>query len=98
MLEEKATEDLGFAKDLFPPEKSIFNALFKNFDLQEDNQFKFVFPNDDSPIYPVFKAIENFIEISTEPVAYQELKELMASPPFGIKEGLMPLIFKTFIF
>ena len=100
MLEEKATEDLGFAKDLFPPEKSIFNALFKNFDLhlQEDNQFKFVFPNDDSPIYPVFKAIENYIETSTEPVAYQELKDLMASPPFGIKEGLMPLIFIAFYF
>ena len=46
----------------------------------------------------VFKAIENLIEASQEPVAYQELKELMAAPPFGIKEGLMPLIFMAFYF
>ena len=100
MLEAKSLENLGFAEDLFPPEKSIFNALFKNFDLHQEaeGQFKFVFPKEDSEIFPVFRAIENFIEASQEPVAYQELKELMAAPPFGIKEGLMPLIFMAFYF
>tara|TARA_B100000927_G_scaffold40408_1_gene28888 strand:- start:140 stop:1822 length:1683 start_codon:yes stop_codon:yes gene_type:complete len=100
MLEEKTTKNLGFVEDLFPPEKSIFDALFKNFDLhlEAESQYRFVFPKEDSEIFPVFKAIENFIEASQEPVAYQELKELMAAPPFGIKEGLMPLIFMAFYF
>jgi hypothetical protein len=100
MLEAKPIENLGFAADLFPPEKSIFNALFKNFGLHQEaeGQFKFVFPKENSEIFPVFRAIENFIEASQEPVAYQDLKELMAAPPFGIKEGLMPLIFMAFYF
>ena len=100
MLEEKTAKNLGFAEDLFPPEKSIFNALFQNFDLHQEaeGQFKFIFPKEDSEIFPVFKAIESFIEASQEPVAYQELKDLMAAPPYGIKEGLMPLIFMAFYF
>ena len=66
MLEAKSLENLGFAEDLFPPEKSIFNALFKNFDLHQEaeGQFKFVFPKEDSEIFPVFETIESFIEAS----------------------------------
>ena len=100
MLEHKNESDLGFEAELFPPEKSVYNALFKNHDLhgESENTYNFKLPDSSSPFFAVFQKLEEFIQDSNEPVSYSTLKEIMSAPPFGLKEGVMPLIFMSFYF
>lgn len=91
-------EDLGIEK--FPAEKSIYRALLKatglhyqtqsgGWALAEASQL-----DKDNKFYPVWKCIEDFL-VSTKDDAKSliELNEKLYSAPFGIKEGVLPLLY-----
>ena len=91
-------EDLGIEK--FPAEKSIYRSLFKatglhyktdsdKWALAEAHQL-----DKDNNFYPVWKRIEEFL-ISTKDNSKSliELNEELYSAPFGIKQGVLPLLY-----
>jgi len=91
-------EDLGFEK--FPAEKSIYRSLFKatglhyqkksgDWALAEADQL-----DKDNKFYPVWKRIEEFL-ISTKDDSKSliNLNEELYSAPFGIKQGVLPLLY-----
>ena len=91
-------EDLGIEK--FPAEKSIYRSLFKatglhyqtksgSWALADTNQL-----DKENKFYPVWRHIEEFL-ISTkdESKSFIELNEELYSAPFGIKQGVLPLLY-----
>ena len=104
LLQDVDKEDLGI--DKFPAEKSIYRSLLKapglhikaadgkwkltDFsELKKDNEFNF---------YPVWKRIDEFIK-STEnhPKSFIELSQELYAPPFGIKQGVLPILYAVAI-
>ena len=91
-------EDLGIEK--FPAEKSIYRSLLKatglhyqkksgEWGLAEARQL-----DKDNKFYPVWKRIEDFlIDTKDNSKSLVELNEELYSAPFGIKEGVLPLLY-----
>ena len=94
-------EDLGI--DKFPPEKSIYRSLFKATGLHyknKNNIWKFASYedllklNNNSSIVPVWKRIYDFlVNTKDTPSSLIELNEELYSAPYGIKEGVLPLLY-----
>ncbi|WP_321528566.1 hypothetical protein [Sedimenticola selenatireducens] len=103
MFNCESDSDLGIEK--FPPEKAIYRSCLRETKLHtlgEDGQWVFRGPksakkaDDPCNIYPVWHRIEKFLD-STEQEAKSliELNRELMSPPFGIKEGMLPILFLT---
>ncbi len=89
-------KDLGIEK--FPPEKSMYRSvLLENKIHQELNgEWKLVSPAASSTLKPAWLLIEKFLEESNQkPRAVSELFEELASPPYGLKLGFLPVLFLT---
>jgi hypothetical protein len=95
MLEKSSEADLGIEK--FPPEKAIYRAVLQapGFHRQLDEIFRFGKPlNAASNIGPVWQEIEAFLDGSTNnPTQISVLFERLKERPFGVKAGLLPIIF-----
>ncbi len=94
MVSNPDKEDLGIEK--FPAEKAMYRAVLRETEIhiKVGEQWKFAEPTKKSSIYPAWKAMEVFLE-STEkkPRSFSELAEIMSKPPYGIKNGLLPILF-----
>ena len=98
MLSDQKKANLGFDDDHFPPEKSIFHALFLKHNLYKES-FKggeFIYPDKNSEFFEVYKAIKSALSKADEPISFKNLQEIMSNRPFGIKQGLHPLVFMAF--
>jgi hypothetical protein len=98
MLENGDKEDLGF--DKFPAEKAMYRALLSatGIHAQVDGSWRFQVPTADRKhILPAWNAIEDFLD-STEgsPKAISALFEVLAEAPYGIKNGVLPILFLAF--
>lgn len=101
MFNNEAEADLGI--DQFPPEKAIYRACLRETKLHVPDDvgiWSFQGPksarrsDDPCNIYPVWQRIDAFLD-STEQQAKSLIDlnlELMA-PPYGIKEGLLPILY-----
>tara|TARA_B100001123_G_scaffold99773_1_gene115159 strand:- start:666 stop:3431 length:2766 start_codon:yes stop_codon:yes gene_type:complete len=98
MLNDQEKPELGFDKEHFPPDKSIFYALFLKHQLCEisSNRTRFIYPEKNSEFFEVYEAIKETLLKVDEPVSFKELQEKMSDSPFGIKQGLHPLVFMAF--
>jgi len=90
--------DLGIEK--FPAEKGIYLALLKATGLHKkvNGKWQLVSPHKENPsnIYPAWKKITDFLEKSeTKPQSFAELNADLKSPPYGIKEGVLPVLYAT---
>ena len=96
-------EDLGI--DKFPPEKAIYRALLKASGIhqKEKDHWKIMDPTkqkssekDHYNIRPVWKKIKSFI-FSTKkmPKSFAELDKNLLAPPYGLKAGILPLMYFT---
>lgn len=99
MFEHGHEEDLGIEK--YPAEKSMYRALLKATALhhKSDNGWQFglstVF-KDKYRIRPVWQAIEKQLnDTETEPFSVAELFARLAQPPYGLKAGVIPVLFLT---
>ncbi len=99
MLLQSHQEDLGFEKDKFPPEKSIYRSLFKEtgVHVEKNGRWQLVSPNENRYKFAqVWQGIDNFIAENNSSSQLVALYEYLTAPPFGIQYGVLPLLFVAY--
>jgi len=98
MLEAQKAEDLGI--DKFPAEKAMYRAVLSATGLHafENGYWQFQAPrmsgNDSSRLQPMWDSVIEHLEIQNgAPVTLGVIYKKLAQPPFGIKAGLLPILF-----
>lgn len=87
----------------FPPERSMYESLLKAGGLHRPAELeRWAFtsppPNDPLQLEPVWAAIDNYIfALPPEPRSVQVLFEQLAEPPYGLTEGIMPVLLCAFL-
>lgn len=99
LLHNVDKQDLGIEK--YPAEKGIYLALLKAARLHKeiDGKWQLASPNkDENPlnIYPVWEKITDFLEkTENKPRSFAELNADLKAPPYGVKEGVLPILYAT---
>lgn len=97
LLDNSNKEELGFEKDKFPPEKTIYYSLLKNTGLHVDGEFAEAPSNND--IINLWNACEEFLRNTRErPRKVAELIKTLSTQPYKIKEGLLEFWLPTYFF
>ncbi|MBA3471423.1 MAG: BREX system Lon protease-like protein BrxL [Herpetosiphonaceae bacterium] len=97
MLEHGNEETLGITG--FPAERAVYESVLRATGIHRidaEDQWYFGPPSEKDPggLQDVWNAIQHFFESSTEQSrALTELYTLLEHPPFGVKAGLIPLLF-----
>lgn len=94
MLESESSFDLDI--DKFPPEKAIYRAVLKATGLHKevDGKYKFIAPETGSEFDDTWNAIRDFFATTeNSPRSFSELTKTLSAPPYGIKLGLLPIIY-----
>jgi len=98
MLESADKEDLGFEK--FPAEKAMYRSLLSATGIhdQANGLWRFQAPTDDRKhLLPAWHAIETFVEATEQrPRELSELFDLLVQAPYGLKQGVLPVLFLAF--
>ena len=87
--------------DKFPAEKGIYLALLNETGLHKeiDRKWQLIPPNkeqDPLQMCPVWKVITDFLEKSeTKPQSFAKLTAVLKAPPYGVKEGVLPILYTT---
>ncbi len=97
LVEHYGEEDLGFEKDKFPPEKTIYYSLLKNTGLHTENGFA------DAPTNVGFMTVwDESIRFLKSTVGKQrkisELIKILSAQPFKLKQGFLDFWVPTFMF
>ena len=102
MVQDEGEPCLGI--EGFPAEGGLFVSILESSGLyaQEDTGCRFVSPLEalDDPCFlsPMWKASLAFLEENAKRiVAVSELFDLWRKPPFGLKDGLMPILAVAFV-
>ena len=97
LTEHYSEEGMGFPKDKFPPEKTIYYSLLLNTGLHQNGDFT------DEPtnkgFMPLWEACEEFLK-STENKARKvsELIKILSAQPYKIKQGFLEYWIPTYLF
>ena len=100
VLENRYKPYLGFERDLFPPEKTIYLSLMYNTSLhrEENGIWDFYPPKPTSELYPLWEACETFFDsTSTGKKPLSELLTILQKPPIGLKLGLLEIWIPLFM-
>lgn len=85
----------------YPPEAGLFVSLVEAAGLYrlEDERWVFGAPTESDPanLRPLFDAAEKTIRQSDGPVAVSDLYALWKAPPFGVRDGLLPVLAVAFL-
>lgn len=97
LTEHYSEKGMGFTKDKFPPEKTIYSSLLLNTGLHQDGDFA------DSPsskgFLPLWEACEEFLNSSENKARkISELIKLLSSQPYKIKQGFLDFWIPTYLF
>lgn len=97
LVEHHNEEDLGFEKDKFPPEKTIYYSLLKNTGLHNENGFA------DAPTNEGITSLWNeSVRFLKSTVGRQrkisELIKILSVQPFKLKHGFLDFWIPTFLF
>lgn len=103
MLHHSGEADLGIKK--FPPEKAMYRSLLRATGLHIENPdgtWGFSVPSTDgrkdrrANMRHVWRKIEDFLD-STEQQekSFVDLSETLTSPPYGVKAGILPVLYLT---
>lgn len=97
LIEHFAEEDLGFEKDKFPPEKTIYYSLLKNTGLHTGNGFADTPTNDD--IITLWNESIRFLQSTIgKQRKISELIKFLSNRPFKLKQGFIDFWIPTFLF
>jgi len=97
LLENSDKEDLGFAADKFPPEKTIYYSLLRNTGLHVNGEFADVPSNED--IITLWDACEDFLNSTREKARkLSELVKKLSAQPYKIKDGVLEFWLPTYLF
>lgn len=100
LLDNENEENLGFAADKFPPEKSIYLSLLKQNEMHrfEDGNYVLSAPKEDSSFYPLWKCCMDFLESTQgKPRRFSELVKTLQQPPFRLKQGFIEFWLPIFL-
>ncbi|MBI9062561.1 MAG: hypothetical protein JEZ14_11295 [Marinilabiliaceae bacterium] len=101
LINNSDKEDLGFPKDKYPAEKTIYLSLLKKTGLHQkdvDGRWGFNEPNDDSPFYQLWqKSIEILNRGKQEKISVKTFYEELSAAPFKLKDGLLSFWVPTFL-
>lgn len=90
-------EDLGFDPGKYPAEKSIYRAVYKETGIHrcENGLWQILAPLPDNQygLYPVWQGIDAFLKRAGAPQPLTALYEFLQKPPYGIQQGVLPLLF-----
>ena len=98
MLQGESKADLGI--EGFPPEKAIYRSVLLDtgMHVKSGESWRFCSPSKKSTVWPVWKEIESFLESTEEePRTLDQLGTILTRPPFGVKEGLLPILYMAAI-
>lgn len=99
LLEQKQQPDLGFDREKFPPEKSIYLTLLKNTGMHRKETLGYTLG---APTEPSFQALwnagEEFLKSTqNKPRKLGELQKILSAAPYGLKQGLIDCWLPTFL-
>lgn len=95
LIENSGKEDIGFDKDKFPPEKSIYLTMLKSTGIHNDNGFSEPI---ESSFLPLWKCCVNFLKSAQQKQRkIGELASILSEPPYGIKQGFIEFWLPTFL-
>ena len=101
ILEHSGEEDLGFQKDAFPPEKTIFISLLKNtgiYRLDEDGFYTYGRPTEPD-VQEFWDACDDFVAKTVDhPRKVSDLIKLLSSSPFKLKQGFIDFWVPIYLF
>jgi len=93
MIEHSEEEKLGL--DGYGPEVSMYYSVLKKEKIhrQEDNYWGFYPPLESSGLWILWQTVEHFcLEAKEKPKTLDLLYEKLAAPPYGVKQGPIPVI------
>ena len=103
MAQHEGEERLGIQG--FPAEGGLFTSLLENSGLyrRTEQGWRFVAPNreeeDPCNLAPAWEAATRLLESNRDrAVSVSEIYDIWRAPPFGIKDGLLPVLAAAFIF
>lgn len=94
-------EDLGFDKNKFPPEKTIYHTILNKsgIHIKTKTAYTLTKPKEDSDIYILWEVCEDFLSTAKdEPKNLTDLIKILASAPYKIKQGVIDFWIPTFLF
>ena len=88
-------EELGFASDKYPPEKAIYRSVLKATGFHQKIKGQWILgPPTDESLKAVWAHIEDFLDrTEDQALSLEVLKNELIAPPFGMKEGILPIFF-----
>lgn len=97
LVEHSDEEDLGFEKDKFPPEKTIYFSLLKNTGLHSDKGFSDAPKNDG--LKDLWDESVRFLKSTVgKQRKISELIKILSSQPYKLKQGFLDFWIPTFLF
>ncbi len=97
LLNQSEEVDLGFQKDKFPPEKTIYYSLLKNTGLHENGAFADA--PDNEGFMPLWDACEEFLASTTyKPRKISELMKKLSARPYKLKQGFLDFWIPTYLY
>lgn len=97
LVEHYQEYDMGFDRDKFPPEKTIYYSLLKNTGLHQNGTFSDK-PNNNG-LTDVWDECIQFMQSTTnKPRRISELIKILGNKPYKLKQGFMDFWIPTFLF
>lgn len=102
LLSSEHLEDLGFEKEKFPPQKAIYISLLKQSGIHQKNTklgyYELNRPGNDSNLLQLWDVSVEFLKLSlSNKRNLFELYELLDSPPYKLKKGLIDFWIPIFL-
>ncbi|RVT45628.1 ATP-binding protein [Rheinheimera sediminis] len=95
MLNNIKDEDLGI--EGYPAEKGLYLTALKNTGLhnrEKGNEWTLSLPTKDSKrLAPLWNATDAYLKSKDDSVKVADIYDMWRRPPFGLKEGLVPILF-----
>lgn len=97
LVEHSEEENMGFPKDKFPPEKTIYFSLLKHTGLHQNGEFADAPTNEG--FMSVWNACEDFLTTTeNRPRKISELIKILSNQPYKLKQGLLDFWIPTYLF
>jgi len=97
LTEHYSEEGMGFPKDKFPPEKTIYSSLLLNTGLHQNGDFADAPTNEG--FMPLWEACEDFLQNSENKARkISELIKILSAQPYKIKQGFLDFWIPTYLF
>lgn len=93
MISQISRADLGIEK--FPPEKAMYRSVLRETQIHQevDGRWKLCKPTAESSLLHAWERVEEFLaSTDDEAKPFTDINAELISPPYGVKAGLLPLL------